>query len=138
MSVLLYSCTTWTLTKRSENKVDGNFTKMLNALLKKCRKQHLTKRQLCDHLPLISQTILVRRKGHAGKAETNNEVNVLLWVLKHGNTSVGRTAKTYIHQLCVDTGFRREDQPIAMHDRGGWGRERERERERGDPCYHLT
>ena len=33
--ILLYGCTTWTLTKRMENKVDGNNTRMLRTILNK-------------------------------------------------------------------------------------------------------
>ena len=29
VSILLYGCTTWTLTKRMEKKLDGNYTRML-------------------------------------------------------------------------------------------------------------
>ena len=35
VSILLYGCTTWTLTKRLEKKLDGNYTKMLRAILNK-------------------------------------------------------------------------------------------------------
>ena len=35
VSVLLNGCTTWTLTKRLEKKLDGNYTKMLRAILNK-------------------------------------------------------------------------------------------------------
>ena len=34
-SILLYGCTTWTLTKRLEKKLDGNCTRMLRAILNK-------------------------------------------------------------------------------------------------------
>ena len=34
VSILLYGCTTWTLTKRLEKKLDGNYTRMLQAILK--------------------------------------------------------------------------------------------------------
>ena len=34
-SILLYGCTTWTLTKRLEKKLDGNYTIMLRAILNK-------------------------------------------------------------------------------------------------------
>ena len=34
VSILLYGCTTWTLTKRLEKKLDGNYTTMLRAILK--------------------------------------------------------------------------------------------------------
>ena len=33
MSILLYGCTTWTLTKWLEKKLDGNYTRMLRAIL---------------------------------------------------------------------------------------------------------
>ena len=40
VSILLYGCTTWTLTKRLEKKLDGNYTRMLRAILNKSRRQH--------------------------------------------------------------------------------------------------
>ena len=43
MSILLYGCTTWTATKRMEKKLDGNYTRMLRAILNKSWKQHPTK-----------------------------------------------------------------------------------------------
>ena len=33
VSILLYGCTTWTLTKRLEKKLDGNYTRILRAIL---------------------------------------------------------------------------------------------------------
>ena len=35
VSIQLYGCTTWTLTKRMEKKLDGNYTKMLQSVLNK-------------------------------------------------------------------------------------------------------
>ena len=35
VSILLYGCTTWTLTKQLEKKLDGNCTRMLRAILNK-------------------------------------------------------------------------------------------------------
>ena len=35
VSILLYRCTTWTQTKRLEKKLDGNYTRMLRAILNK-------------------------------------------------------------------------------------------------------
>ena len=66
MSILLYGCATWTLTKRMEKKLDGNYTIMLRAILNKSWRQHPTKKQLCSHLPSITKIILVRRTRHAG------------------------------------------------------------------------
>ena len=39
-SILLYGCTIWTLTKRLEKKLDGNYTRMLRAILNKSWRQH--------------------------------------------------------------------------------------------------
>ena len=65
VSILLYGCTTWTLTKRMEKKLDGNCTRMLRATLNKSRQQHTTRHQLYGHLPPITKTIQVRRTRHA-------------------------------------------------------------------------
>ena len=51
VSILLYGCTTWTLTKRLEKKLDGNYTRMLRAILNKSWRQHPTRGQLYGHLP---------------------------------------------------------------------------------------
>ena len=45
MSILLYGSTTWTLTKRPEKKLDGNYTRMLRAILNKSWLQHHTRHQ---------------------------------------------------------------------------------------------
>ena len=66
VSILLHGCTTWTLTKRPEKKLDGNYTRMLRAILNKSWRQHPTRHQLYGHLPPITKTIQVRRTRHAG------------------------------------------------------------------------
>ena len=65
VSILLYGCTTWTLTKRLEKKLDGNYTRMLRAILNKSWRQHPRKHQLYGHLPPITKTIQARRTRHA-------------------------------------------------------------------------
>ena len=45
ISILLYGCTTWTLTKRLEKKLDGNYTRILRAILKNSWRQQPTKLQ---------------------------------------------------------------------------------------------
>ena len=65
-SILLYRCTTWMLTKRLEKKLDGNYTRMLWAILNKSWWQHPTRHQLYGHLPPITKTIQARRTRHAG------------------------------------------------------------------------
>ena len=66
VSLLLYGCTTWTLTKQLAKKLDGNYTRMLRAILNKSWRQHPTRHQLYGHLPPITKTIQVRRTRHVG------------------------------------------------------------------------
>ena len=66
VSMLLYGCTTWTLTKRIEKKRDGNCTRMLRAILNKSWKQHPTKQQLYGHQLPISKNVQIRRTGLVG------------------------------------------------------------------------
>ena len=65
VSILLYRCTTWTLTKRMEKKLASIYARMLRAILNKSWRQHPTKQQLCSHLPPITETIQIRRTRHA-------------------------------------------------------------------------
>ena len=65
-SILLYGCTISTLTKRLEKKLDGNYTRMLLAILNKSWRQHPTRHQLYAHLPPITKTIQVRQTRHSG------------------------------------------------------------------------
>ena len=128
-SILLYGCTTWTLTKRLEKKLDGNYTRMLRAILNKSWQQHPTRPQLYGHLPPITKTIQVRRTRHAGhcwRSRDELKRDVLLWIPTHGRAKAGRPARTYIQQLCEDTGCCPEDLPRAMNDREEW-RERVRD-----------
>ena len=128
-SILLYGCTTWTLTKRLEKKLDGNYTRMLRAILNKSWWQHPTRHQLCGHLPPITKTIQVRRTRHAGHCWRSRDKlvrDVLSWTPTHGRAKAGRPARTYIQQLSEDTGCCPEDLSRAMNDRKEW-RERVRD-----------
>ena len=90
VSSLLYGCTTRTLTKRREKKLDGNHTRMLRAILNKSWKQHHSKQQLYGHLPPISKTIQIRQKRHAGHClRSKDELisDVLLWTPSNGRAS---------------------------------------------------
>ena len=104
LSILLYGCTTWTLTKRLEKKLDSNYTRMLRAILNKPWPQHPTRYQLCGHLPPITKTIQVRRTRHAGHCWRSRDeliIDVLLWTPTHGRAKAGRPARTYIQLLYV-------------------------------------
>ena len=129
VSILLYGCTTSTLTKRLEKKIDGNYTRMLRAILNKSWRQRPTKHQLYDHLPPITKTIQVRRTRHAGHCwRSRDELisNVLLRTPTYGRAKAGRPARTFIQQVCEDTGSSPKDVPETMNDREMW-RERVRD-----------
>ena len=107
VSMLLYECTTWTLTKQLEKTLDANYTRMLRAILNKSWRQHPTKQQLYGHLPPITKTIQVRRTRHAGHCWRSRDgliSDILLWTPSHGRAKAGRPARTYIQQFCEDTG----------------------------------
>ena len=129
VSILLYGCTTWTLTKRLEKRLDGNYTRMLRAVLNKSWRQHPTKHQLYGHQPPITKIIQFRRTRHTGHCWRSRDKlisDVLLWTPTYGRAKAGRPARTYIHQLCEDTGCSPEDLWEAMNDREKW-RERVRD-----------
>ena len=112
VSILLYGCTIWTLTKWLEKTLDGNYTRMLRAILNKSWWQHPTRHQLYGHLPPIKKTIQVRRTRQLTPT--------------YGQAKAGQPAQTYIQELCEDTGSNPEDLPEAMNDREKW-RERVRD-----------
>ena len=101
----------------------------INLCIESCIKQHPTRLQLYGHLPPITKTIQVRRTRHAGHCWRSKEElisDVLLWTPTYGCAKAGRPARTYIQQLCEDTGCNPEDLPEAMND---WEKWRERVRD---------
>ena len=127
--ILLCGCTTWTLTKRTEKKkFNGNYTRMLRAIVNKSWRQHATKQQLHGHLPPITKTIKVRRTrqaGHWWRSRDELISDILLWISSNGRAKAERPAQTYIQQLNEDTGCSPEDLPEVMNNREEW-RERVR------------
>ena len=119
VSILLYGCTTGTLTKRLEKKLDGNYTRMLRAILNKSWRQHPTRHQLYGHLPPITKTIQARRTRHAGHCWRSKDEHIRCTPMDP-RAKAGRPARTYIQQLREDTGCSHEDLPEAMNDREKW------------------
>ena len=113
----------WTQTKRLEKKLDGNYTRILPAILNKSWQQHTTRHQLYGHLPPITKNIQVRQTRHAGNCWRSKDdliSDVLLWIPTYGRAKAGRPARTYIQQLCEDTECSPEDLPEAMNEREKW------------------
>ena len=71
----------------------------------------------------------ILRTRHAGHCLGNRDElisDILLWIHTYDWAKAGRPARTYIQQLCEDTGCSPEDMPEAMYDREKW-RERVRD-----------
>ena len=81
VSVLLYGCTTLTLTKHLDKRVDGDYSRILRAVL--------------NSLQNISFASLLT----AGEVRTNSSAT-----FSYGRASVCRLAKIYILHLCSGTG----------------------------------
>ena len=122
VSILLYGCTTWTLTKRLEKKLDGNYKNVesnIEQLLATTPHETPTVRPLASHHEnYTSQTSQTRRTLLEKQSELVSDV--LLWTPTYGQAKAGRPARTYIQQLCEDTGCNPEDLPEAMNDREKW------------------
>ena len=100
--ILLYGCTTWTLTKLLK-KLDGNYRRTLQAILNKSWWEHPTRHQLYGHLPPIMKTIQVRPTRHAGHCwRSRDELisDVLLWT-PHIWPSKSRTTSSNIHTAAM-------------------------------------
>ena len=77
--ILLYG-----FTKRTEKKLDGNYTRMLRAILNHSWRQHPKKQQLYGHLPTMTKTIKIWRTRHAGHCWRSRD-NLISDVLLHMN-----------------------------------------------------
>ena len=125
MSMLLYRCTKWTLTKRMEKKLDGNYTRMLQAILDKSWRQRPTKQHLYGHLHTITKTFKVRRTRHAGNCwRIRDELisDVLLWSLVAAQRQDDQLQPTYsisvpIQDVALNTG--REQWTIGRYGKRG-------------------
>ena len=112
------------LTKRIEKKGDGNYTRMLRAILNKSGRKHPTKHQLYGHL--LSKVRRTRHAGYWWRSRDDLISDFRLWNSSHGRAKVGQPARTYIQQLWEDTVCSLEDLQEAMNDREEW-RERVRD-----------
>ena len=75
VSILLYRCTSWTLTKRLEKKLDGNYTRMLRAILNKSWRQYPTRHNYtaaCLPSRKLSKSDEPDMQDTAGEARTNS------------------------------------------------------------------
>ena len=123
MSILLYGCTTWMITKHMEKKLDSNYTRMVRAIFDKSWRQLPTKQQLYNNLPPIPKTIKVKRTRHiryCWRSKNDLISDALMRISSHGRAKAGRPTRSYMQWRCADTGCIPEDLSEAMDDAGGW------------------
>ena len=82
---------------------------------------------------VASNTCRTRHAGHCWRSRDELISDGLLWTPSHGRAKAGRPARTYIQQLCEDTGCSPEDLPDATNDKERW-----RERVRDILAYCTT
>ena len=82
MSILLYGCTTWTLTKGLEKKLDDNYTRMLRTILNKSWRQHPTRHQLYSHLPPITKTISLSGNDQIKMGRDLKDINFIITLFR--------------------------------------------------------
>ena len=127
MSLLLYSCNTESLTKCLEKKLDENCTCYMLFWIHSGSNTLQNSSYMATYLP-ISSIILIRQVRHAGNCWWRKEkfLSDVQLIPTHGHTSVVWPSKTYIHQLCADTGC-----PLENLSRMMANKDRSQERVKG-------
>ena len=118
MSILLYGCTRWTLTKRMQKntwqQLHKNAATNIKLLLEPSPdKASALRPPTTHHEKSQNQTNQTRRN------RDELMTVLLLWTPSHGRVKSGWPARTYIHQPWADTGCSSEDLPAVMVDMVG-------------------
>ena len=106
VSILLYGCTTWTLTKKDGEKarrlLHKNAASNIELVLEATTHKAAAIRPPTTHHENYQRRI--RLVGHNWRSRDDLISDVLLWTPTYGRAEAGRPARTYIQQLCEDTG----------------------------------
>ena len=100
---MLYGFTARMMIKRMEKKLDGNYTRMLLAILNKSWRQRSTKQQQFVHLTPIMKIIQIRQTRHAGHcwgSKDELKSDLLLYTPSQARAMFGQPART-IHSSSV-------------------------------------
>ena len=105
--------------KKNRKKLNGNYKRMLWAILDKSWKQHSTTQQQSGHLPshLKNHPSKMNKTCKTAGEESTPISDVLQWTPTHVGADVGGLTRTHLHQLCIDIGCSLEDMLGAMDDR---------------------
>ena len=120
-SILLYGSEAWTMSVKSEKRLDGIYTRLLRRSKNLSWKRHPTREQIYGDLCPVSSLVKARRvqfAGHCQRAENEIISSLILWRPRpHGRRSQKLTFPDVISR---DTGIRKEDLMTAMQDREYW------------------
>jgi len=104
ISILLYGCETWTLTKTLERKLDGTYTKLLRYIHDFPHDAHIANKDLYDDSPYISDIIKHRRirfAGHCLRAQNQPVQKLVLLNPGYKNLKQGQGNKLTYHKLLL-------------------------------------
>ena len=122
-TVLLYGCTTWSLSKADEKSLDGTYHRMLRMVKHVSWKDKVTNKKY-GKLEKVTNTIQNRRmslSGHIFRDKSSPAQQLITWIQKHGKAVRGRPTMTYIDILLWDTGLENvRDLENCMRDRAIW------------------
>ena len=119
VSILLYGCTTWTLTKRMEKRrqLPKNATSNIEPVLEAAPHKAAVIRPLTSHHENYPN-YTTRYAGHCWRSRDELISDIVLWIPSHERSKAGRLARIFIQQLCIDTVYSLEDLPER-----GWRRD---------------
>ena len=108
------------LTKWLKKKLDGDYKRMLWAILNKSWRRNTQQSRSCTATYHPSRKLSQLDESDCRRSRGELISDVLLWTPLNGQAKAGQLAQTYILHLCEDTGCSPEDLPEAMNDREGW------------------
>ena len=104
-----------------KKKLDGNYTR--NAVSNIEQVLEATPHETAAVQPPPTHHKQLSKLDNAGHCCKNGDKlisDIFLWTPSHGRAKAGQPARTYIQQLCANTGCSLEDLLGAMDDRDGW------------------
>ena len=93
------------------------------SMLLKQKLYHGINRLFLSHGNLSMAELLSHYVGHCWRSNDEIICDVLLWTISHRRANVARLTRTYLLQLCTNTGCSLEYLPGEMDDKDGWREE---------------
>ena len=113
----------WNLIQALEKRINGNYTRMLRAILNRSCKDYPNNKDIYGNIPDICTSIrqqIFRFSGHCWRSKLELASDVIIWQPTHGKIKRGRPRRTYVEQLVDDTHYDVNEIKKSMEDRDGW------------------